>query len=341
MSRFLKAAAKVDKQREVDDTKDALRRALRALDAEKTRKAELVEAVYAAAKDAASAMSIPKVPKPKADKRTDDPEAAVLLMADWQWGKVTAEYDSDIAKARVEKFTDKALRIIDYVRKHHPVPEVHVLYLGDLVEGELIFPGQAHRIDASLYRQTFEVAEAIANQLRRLKAHADIVKAEGVRGNHGEFGGRSRRDMHPETNADAMAMNTARLIVEGSGIDFPEPRTDNERHWYAIHEVMGKRWFMAHGDQVKGASFGIPWYGFGKKVQGWYMTLGPFDYVATGHWHQTVREDINGIIHFGAGSTESANTYAQEFLAGGGQQGSQWLIFQNADGLTSEHPIRL
>jgi hypothetical protein len=323
-----------------DATKSALRKALRKLDEERTKRAELYRAIYDAAKDAAASITIPPVPKCKPDKRTADPEAAVVLMSDWQWGKVTPSYDSDVAKRRIDKFTDKALRIIDYVRKHHPVPEVHVLYLGDLVEGELIFPGQAHRIDASLYRQTFEVAEAIANQLRRFRSHVDVVRAEGVRGNHGEMGGYGRRDMHPETNADTMAMNIARLNL-GADIDFPEPITHGERHWYAVHEVMGKKWFLAHGDQVKGASFGIPWYGFKKRIEGWYMTCGPFDYCATGHWHQVVREDVNGVIHFGAGSTESSNTYAQEWLAGGGQQGSQWLIFQNSDGLTSEHPIRL
>jgi len=326
---------------EDDQTKAALRKALRALDNERNKNAELYRAVYDAARDAASAMVIPKVPKCRKDKRTSDPEAAVLLGADWQYSKTTVEYDSDIARQRIERHIDKSLRIIDYVRQHHPVPEAHWLLLGDLVEGELIFPGQAHRIDASLYRQVFEVGEIIAQQARRIKSYVDTVKVEGVIGNHGAIGGRARREMHPESNSDAMAMNIARLALEGSGVEFPEPVTDNERHWHAVHEVMGKKWFMAHGDQVKGASFGIPWYGFGKKVQGWYMTLGPFDYVATGHWHQTVREDINGIIHFGAGSTESANTYAQEFLAGGGQQGSQWLLFQNADGLTSEHPIRL
>lgn len=323
-----------------DETKAALRKALRELDKAKRQKAELVAAVYQAARDAAAAMDIPPVPKCHKDKRRADPEAAVLLLADWQWGKRTAEYDSDIARARVERLTEKALRIIDYVRKHHPVPEVHVLMLGDLVEGELVFSGQAHRIDASLYRQTFEVGEAVARLLRRFKANADKVYAEGVIGNHGAIGGPSRREMNPETNADAMAMNIARLHLGTDEIDFPEPLTSDERHWYALHDVMGRKWFMFHGDQVRGYA-GIPWYGFRKLVQGWYVTLGPFHYAASGHWHQTIREDINGLVHFGAGSTESANTYAQEFLAGGGQQGSQWLIFQNADGLTSEHPIRL
>jgi predicted phosphodiesterase len=322
-----------------DQTKAALRKALLALDKAKASKAELVAAVYEAAKDAASAVTIPPIPKPPKDKRRADAEAAILLGADWQYSKVTPQYNSEVARQRIGRHIEKTLRIIDYVRAHHPVPEVHWLLLGDLVEGELIFPGQAHRIDASLYRQVFEVGEIIANNVRLLQSHVDTVKVRGVIGNHGAIGGPFRREMHPETNADAMAMNIARLHLPG--VDFPEPIIDGERAWYAIHEVMGKRWFLVHGDQVRGASFGIPWYGFQKKVLGWHAVLGPFDYVATGHWHQAVREDINGIIHFGAGSPESANTYAQEYLAGGGQQGSQWLLFQNANGLTSEHPIRL
>ena len=241
---------------EDDATKEALRKALRKLDDQRLKKAELVEAVYQAAKDAAASITIPPVPKCKPTKDGADPEAAVLLLADWQYGKTTPTYSSEVARQRIERYTDKVLRIIDLVRKHHPVPEVHALLLGDLVEGELVFSGQAHRIDASLYRQTFAVGALIANMVRRLQANVDTVKVEGVIGNHGAIGGASRREMHPETNADAMAMNIARLHL-GDGVDFPEPVTDGERHYFTVHEVMGKRWYMAHGDQVHG-TLGVP-----------------------------------------------------------------------------------
>lgn len=321
-----------------DDAKAALRKALRDLDDERRKKAELVEAVYRAARDAAASMEIPPIPKPTKDRRRAAPEAAILLLADWQFGKRTPEYDSDMARARLEKFTDKALRFIEYQRSHHPVDEARIYLLGDLVEGELLFPGQAHRIDASLYRQVFDGAEILANLVRRVAATVP-VKVRGVVGNHGDIGGRSRREMHPETNADAMLMNIARLHLPDT--DFPEPIVHGERAWHVIDEVKGKRWFLVHGNQIRGASYGIPWYGFKNKALGWHSTFGPFDFLATGHWHQRVRQDINGIEHVGAGSPESANTYAQEWLAGGGQQGSQYLVFQNEDGLTSEHPIRL
>ena len=132
------------------------------------------------------------------------------------------------------------------------------------------------------------------------------------------------------------------------GVDFQEPFVSGERAWFVIDEVKGRNWFLAHGNQVKGSSFGVPWYGFKNKALGWHALAtmawnqaSGFQYLATGHWHQLVRQNISGIEHFGAGSPESANTYAQEWLASGGQLGSQYLVFQNERGLTSEWPIRL
>ena len=89
-------------------------------------------------------------------------------------------------------------------------------------------------------------------------------------------------------------------------------------------------------DQVKSASFGIPWYGFQKRLLGWSTSVAPFDYAAGGHWHVPVRFNVNAITYWGAGSTESGNTYAQEFLASGGQRPSQWLLFAGDRGVTSE-----
>jgi hypothetical protein len=50
---------------------------------------------------------------------------------------------------------------------------------------------------------------------------------------------------------------------------------------------------------------------------------------------------LNTITHWGAGSTESGNTYAQEYMASGSQQPSQWLLFQGEHGVTSEYLVRL
>jgi hypothetical protein len=315
--------------------------------AEATRE-EMVAAVYQAAKDAASGMVIPAIPRPAASAKGKDPEVAIAMLADWQLGKRTPSYDSEVCKERVRRYAAKVVRLIDLQRAHHPVDEARVYLLGDLVEGEEIFPGQAHRIDASLYTQLFDCAQLIAEAVRTIAASVDRVKVVGVIGNHGALGGPIRKSYHPETNADAMAYNVARMLVKG-GDGSQEPRIEwletfvmGESSWYGTDDVLGNKWFMFHGNQAgKGAPLGIPWYGFYKRLLGWSHSVAPFRFSASGHWHQSVRMQVNDITHWGAGSTESGNTFAQEYLASGGQEPSQPLVFMNADGVTAEYQVRV
>jgi hypothetical protein len=340
VSEDLTVAERAREEMRAADLRQALDRALRQLDRAKGSRDDLVDAVYRAARDAADTMSVPPVKPPPKPTGKGKPETAVLLVADWQLGKTTPEYDSEVAAARVRRYAEKAAKLI--ARQTVPIEEAVLLVAGDLVEGELIFPGQQHRIDASLYRQTFEVAQLLTEIVRALLAVVPRVRVASVIGNHGAMGGPVRREMHPETNADAMAYQVARLLLKDEKrVDWPEPVTKGERHWHAFVEVRGRRWFLWHGDQIKGASFGYPWYGLGKRVLGWQTSLGSFDYSAAGHWHQPVRVTLNTVTHWGAGSTESANTFAQEWLASGGQEPSQWLLFQGDDGITSEWLVRV
>lgn len=317
-------------------------RLMRQLDKAKASREELVDAVYRAAKDAASTLVIPPVTPPSKDKRKGKPEVAICLLGDWQWGKTTPEYSSEIVAERVARYAEKAVKLIDLQRSHHPVNEARIYLLGDLLEGEEIFPGQSHRIDASLYSQLFRSAEALAGVVRVIAAHVPKVKVVGAIGNHGAMGGPIRRSYHPETNFDAMLYNVARMLVKDEPrIEWTETFVAGERAWYATDDVMGKRWFLFHGDQIKSASFGIPWYGFNKRLLGWATSVAPFDYSASGHWHVPVRMQVNAITHWGAGSTETANTFAQEYLASGGQRPSQWLLFAGENGVTSEWCVYL
>jgi hypothetical protein len=175
-----------------NETKAALDRALRQLDQAKTKKEDLVEAVYRAARDAAEAAPFPTVPKSVTDKRKRDAETAIVLLADWQLGKVTPSYSSDVCKRRIGELADKVALITDIQRSDHPVKDCRVYLLGDLVEGELIFPGQSHLIDASLFSQVMIDGPAILGQfVTRMLAIFETVTVVGVIGNHGAIGGRS------------------------------------------------------------------------------------------------------------------------------------------------------
>lgn len=334
----------IEAEQRDEPLRQALNRALRQLEQEKATRAELVDAVYRAARDTALTMTFPPIPVPhvrnKADKR--NAEVAICLLADWQLGKKTPDYNSDVAAERVARYAEKVVSILELQRSHHPVNEARIYLLGDFVEGELIFPGQAHRIDASLYVQLFRGAEMLANLVRVIASAVPKVAVRGVIGNHGELGGRARREYHPESNADAILYNIARLQLAGEKrVDWAETLEPGERAWHVIDEVLGRRWFLWHGNQVKSASFGIPFYGFGKRLLGWATSIGQFEYSASGHWHQAARLQFNAITHWSAGSTESANTYAQEWIASGGQKPTQWLLFQGMDGISAEYEVRL
>ncbi len=325
---------------DASDLRDANRRLLRQLDTATAKRDELVAAVYRAARDAASTLVIPPVPRPAKDRRAGKPEVAICLLADWQAGKVTPEYNSQKTAERVRLYAEKVVKLIDLHRANRPVHEARIYLLGDLLEGEEIFPGQAHRIDASLYTQLFDTASLLAEVVRTVAASVARVRVVGAIGNHGALGGPIRKSYHPETNADAMLYNVARLMVKDEPrIEWPETFVAGERAWYATDAVMGRRWVLAHMDQVKSASFGIPWYGFQKRLLGWATSVVPFDYAAGGHWHVPVRMQVNAITYWGAGSPESANTFAQEYLASGGQRPSQWLLFQGDDGVTAEYCV--
>jgi predicted phosphodiesterase len=328
-SRVLTSAAEVP-----GDTETALRDTRLELERLKATRKDFGKAIREAIQEGMVGFDVPAVLAPDTWSPPAEPEHAVLLLADWQLGKKTPSYSTEVTRQRVEHLFDQ---VILYLQRHPVAVEtIHVLMLGDLVEGDgAIFKGQAHEIDSSLFVQVFTVANLLVNGLRRLLSVVPTVHAEGIAGNHGVV----NRESHPESNADCFAMETARLILEGEPrLTFPQPLFPGHSHWSSIHPVLDKDWFMFHGDQIRSQ----PGTAATKaKLLGYYATMGGFDFAASGHYHSSLIQDHGAFMSFHAGSTESGNEYAREKLATGAQAGSQILAFQNRSGLTAQHIIRL
>jgi hypothetical protein len=72
----------------------------------KTKEVHLADAVYKAVKeeiDKGKLYSTPKVPTPKKDTRKSSEEVAVAVLADWQLGKVTPDYNSAVCEERINQ----------------------------------------------------------------------------------------------------------------------------------------------------------------------------------------------------------------------------------------------
>ncbi len=302
---------------------------LRQLAKAKARTEDLVDAVYRAAGEAAAALDLPAAPKSPPDKRRRPEEVAVAVLSDWQLAKLTPTYNSEVCERRIERFANEVLSITDIQRADHPVRTCHVWALGDLIEGELIFPGQSFMIDASLYRQVcVDGPRILGNFLRKMLRKFDTVEFHGVIGNHGAIGGRERRNMNPESNGDRMLYRITQQLLEGEDrITWDIPDGHGERHWYTVATIGAYSSLLIHGDQLRGYG-GMPWYGLQKKVGGWRMGAIPehFQDVYFGHYHQPTRVTLSSVTARCAGSTESFNQYAMEQLAAVGYP-SQPLMF--------------
>ena len=338
----------VDISADISDSRaDFLRsenkRLARLADRYKNVREEAVDAIYEAAYDAFAGFKLPSIKSPAfAKSSTKTPEVAVAVFADWQLGKITPTYSSDILAQRIELYTDKMIEIVEIQRAHHPVKELHVWFLGDIVEGEEIFPGQSHLIDSGLYRQVGVYGpQIIVSFLNKALQHFEKIKVVGIIGNHGAVGGRARKMHDPETNMDRLLYKIVSLIFKDEKrITFDIPDGAGERNWYGVDAIGNYSTLLIHGDQLpQPSNFGA----YYKKVMGWKDGAIPehFDDVFMGHYHQQFKMTIGSSTLRISGSSESYNTYAQEFFSSMSRP-CQHLMFVHPDhGVTSEYSIWL
>lgn len=330
-----------------DDKTKALRKEIdrlsRALDKEKARTEAITEAIHNAISAGLSSVVLPPVKKPEKSAKPSTTHIAVAILSDWQLGKLTPSYNSQVCEQRIEVYADKFLKLVEETRQARPVDRLAVFLVGDMVEGELIFPGQSWAIDASLYRQvTMDGPRILGSFARRMAEAFPQVDIYAVPGNHGFLGGRSRKEMHPESNADRMLYQIGKLMSQ----DVKHMTWHVTEDWWMPADLGAKcRFMLCHGNQVRGYN-GIPWYGWTRKTMGWSMMSRiweemTFDYVAAGHFHTPVSIYVNGIRLWINGSTESHNPYAAEQLAAAGEP-SQWMLIAKPGlGVVSEHLIQL
>jgi hypothetical protein len=319
------------------------RRLAKLAEKNKNVKEEAILAVYEAAYDAFSGFELPPVKaKGIASGKRGAPETAVAVLGDWQLGKITPTYNSDVLAQRMDQYAEKLIEITEIQRTHHSVDNLHVWLLGDIVEGEEIFPGQSHLIDSGLYRQVgINGPEILGNFLRTALENFKHVHVTGVIGNHGAVGGRARKQHDPETNMDRLLYKIVELIFKDEPrITFNIPDGKGERNFYAVDTIGNYSTMLIHGDQMPAPS---ATYGYYKKVMGWKDGAIPehFDDVFMGHYHQQAKMTIGSSILRISGSPESNNTYAQEYFSAMSRPCQHLMFVHPENGVTSEYSIWL
>ena len=312
-------------QSEIESLRAALISTQRQLHMQKLRNEVLVEATLQAAKEAVIALGglkIPKAPKPSA--KTNE-LVALLHLTDWQGGKLTTSYSSEVMEQRVNTIVEKAISI---AALHNVKKKCVVLLGGDMVEGLFNFPTQPFEIDSTIFTQFVTVSNLLVASVLALSAHFEQIEVIAEWGNHGRIG--SVRNAIPRSdNIDRMCYHLARTLLEKN----PRVKWEDSVEDIQRVEIGNYRALLIHGDEI-GRN------GFASKnmivahVNRWKSGAYPWKFqdVYCGHYHNHYEESLaDGIgAVYGTGSTESDNRYAREQLAASAQP-SQRLHFIDAD----------
>lgn len=240
---------------------------------------------------------IPKISfKPKAFKSTVksiNNEVAVLNLSDIHIGR----YEIEILEKKINTLVAGVLKTISIQRQGSTINELVINMVGDIVDGDGIFPTQAYEQKFHLMEQMFGKSLPIMiNMLNELSNHFEKITINCVRGNHG----RVSKYTDEKLNFDTIFYNILKIST-----------SDNTRlvwnisdKWYQIVKILKFGFLLTHGNYIK-TWLNIPFYGIKEKGMRWQGSLTKqetiqlnqewvriqkeyWDYIIIGHFHTSL-----------------------------------------------------
>lgn len=169
---------------------------------------------------AAKAMPVIRPIKPGVHKGGKLQQELHALRSDEQAGaKVTAMdtsgiggYNLDIYVDRLHKWADKVILFKDQDCRSLGLNKLVIHRLGDWLEGECIYPGQAFYIDAPVVDVMYQTVLPHEREvMRRLASHFEFVEQFCVQGNHGRVG--KKGDHHWMTSFENILYRTLQIVT--------------------------------------------------------------------------------------------------------------------------------
>jgi predicted phosphodiesterase len=220
---------------------------------------------------------------------TGDEEEAVLVLSDWQLGHKTRTFNAEVAKKRIGAIYKALYKVVELHRKAYPVKKLNLLLAGDFVQSEDV----GYRVDLSelesiLIDQVFEMAVPLLSWfIAQCAGEFEEVNVYCVRGNHG----RGTKLNSEKTNWDDVIYK----VLETKFEQVKHVHFVVAREFYQIININGTKVLLAHGDQVRGGSYGIPLYALLQRMLRWGTAMPEkWDILVVGHWHCYGHVEQNG-----------------------------------------------
>ncbi len=184
------------------------------------------------------------------------PQHAVACFSDYHYGsridpQVTGGiggYNCDIARERLVRWRDLVLRFTQMSQVLMPVPELHILALGDDIEGNgHMFGSQALQMEKSIYFQFLGFVDDVTEVLVSLLQRYQRIHIYKVFGNHGRIAARAKDNYDPD-NVELMAWQVIKERCERAA---PGRFTfDISESFFMLVDILGWSFYLRHGDGV-------------------------------------------------------------------------------------------
>lgn len=165
----------------------------------------------------------------------------VAPLGDSHVGKLTSSYNVEVWQERLAVWEHA---VTELLHEHQP-ERLIVPLLGDIVDGESIYPGHVFNLEMSVVRQYVTASTCIAQTLNRISTLID-VEVPSVAGNHGRNG---RKGESPDlTNWDhVMYLHMDALLLNN-----PAVSVRIIEDWYTTVPVYDRILFITHGAAIRG-----------------------------------------------------------------------------------------
>lgn len=259
-------------------------------------------------------------------------ETAVLEISDVHLGKKTETYNLEQFVKRMNTLLASVSEVTELVRRNCNVKKLHIFLLGDILDGEEIFPNHQVSLEHHLFHQLIYAEKHFSSFITSLLEIFEEIEVDCVYGNHG----RKSKSASPKTNFDLIFYKMLEVRFE----QIKRVNFNISEDFYNYAEVAGKRFLLVHGHQFVMTS-GTPWYSILRAVANWSGSLPKqFDYMTCGHFH------ITGMIPWNTkrvilnGTFSSSDDFSQEVV----KQiptNTQWFFGVNQDRITWRYELEL
>jgi hypothetical protein len=232
-----------------------------------------------------------------------DKESLVVVLSDWHVGRIVTNTEANEVMFNIAAATQRILSTPDLVMSMFTSEELGnfdelvLLFIGDIVDGEGVYPHQELSLQTHAVEQIKQATKATWEMIQTFRAYFPYIRIVTTRGNHGRTGS------SPEANWDNVVYQMLEILVDMDGGD--NISIKNRYGDYATIDIRGWKGLLRHRAPVQADTAA------GRaKFAGWHG-IHEWDFFCFGHYHHWGVLTWNGKPIYRNGSLVGGDEYAE------------------------------